>query len=189
MRRFARADVSGQIGSVRLVDELQHQARALWVHPRVHQMECTRFLSYVVAGPEPDDCSIWVGAIGADGYGRFFITRSGSGFCVRPNRYALAMSTGRPLDADVFALHDCDNPICVKISPPESVRQHVVSGTQSENMLRMGRGRRGGGRPSIRGLGREARRERSVALRDAVRDGWDAEAVREALLGVHPRLF
>ncbi|QZH69504.1 hypothetical protein K6L26_30975 (plasmid) [Mycolicibacterium farcinogenes] len=168
---------------------LEDHVHALWVDPRVHPAECARFCSYVVIGPEADDCSIWVGAIGADGYGRFFITRSGTGFCVRPNRYALAMATGRPLSADVFALHDCDNPICVKISPPESVRQHVVAGTQSENMLRMGRGRRGGGRPSIRGLGREARRERSVALRDAVRDGWNAEAVREALLGVHPRLF
>src|SRR5215212_7013845 len=43
--------------------------------------------------------------------------------------------------ADVFALHECDN------------------------MRRMARVRRGGGRPTIRVLGREARRPRSVALR------------------------
>ncbi|KWX19585.1 hypothetical protein AFM11_35160 [Mycolicibacterium wolinskyi] len=171
------------------MDGLYRGGDALWVDAHVHAAECARFRSYVVPGPRPEDCSIWVGAIGADGYGRFFITRAGMGFCVRPNRYALAMSTGEPLGVDVLALHECDNPICVKINPAGSVRQHVVAGTQSENMTRMGRGRRGGGRPTIRGVGRRARRERSVALREAVRDGWNAEAVREALLGGEPRLF
>ena len=41
---------------------------------------------------------------------RFFITRAGMGFCVRPNRYALALATGSAVGADVFALHECDNP-------------------------------------------------------------------------------
>ena len=36
--------------------------------------------------------------------------RAGMGFCVRPNRYALALATGSALGADVFALHECDNP-------------------------------------------------------------------------------
>ena len=70
------------------------------------------------------------------------------------------------------------------------LRQHVMAGTQLENMRRMARARRGGGRPTIRGLGREARRARSVALREAVRDrAWDADAVYSALLGSEPRLF
>jgi hypothetical protein len=34
-----------------------------------------------------------------------------------------------------------------------------------------------------------ARRERSVALRDAVRHGWDAAAVQAALLGDQPTLW
>ncbi|WND58479.1 hypothetical protein QQA43_08895 [Mycolicibacterium vanbaalenii] len=34
-----------------------------------------------------------------------------------------------------------------------------------------------------------ARRERSVALRDAVRYGWDAAAVQAALLGDQPALW
>jgi hypothetical protein len=38
-----------------------------------------------------------------------FITRAGMGFCVRPNRYALALATGSDLGADVFALHECGN--------------------------------------------------------------------------------
>ena len=40
------------------------------------------------------------------------------------------------------------------------------------------------------GWGREARRARLVALREAVQGGvWDADAVANALLGVEPRLF
>ena len=119
-----------------------------------------------------------------------FITRAGMGFCVRPNRYALALATGSALGADVFALHVCDNPVCVKVSGPGALCEHVVAGTQFDNMRRMARARRGGGRPTIRGLGREARRARSVALREAVQGGvWDAAAVANALLGVEPRLF
>ena len=165
-------------------------AAALWVDPKVHAAEAARFRSKIVAGPRDEDCSIWTGSVGADGYGRFFITRAGMGLCVRPNRYALALATGAAVGADVFALHECDNPVCVKVSPPGSLRQHVVAGTQFDNMRRMARARRGGGRPTIRGLGREARRARSVALREAVQGGaWDADAVANALLGVKPRLF
>ena len=57
--------------------------------------------------------------------------------------------------------------MCVKVSGPGALCEHVVAGTQFDNMRRMARARRGGGRPTIRGLGREARRARSVALREA----------------------
>ena len=90
---------------------------------------------------------------------------------MRPNRYALASAAGSALGADVFALHECDNPVCVKVSGPGALCEHVVAGTQFDNMRRMARARRGGGRPTIRGLGREVRRERSVALREAVQGG------------------
>jgi hypothetical protein len=151
--------------------------------------EVARFCGYVVEGPRDEDCSIWVGGIGADGYPRYFITRQGVGLCVRPNRYALALTTGTVLGGDVFALHECDNPVCVKVSPCAARCRHVVAGTQQENMERMARARRGGGRPSIRGIGRQARRARSVALREAVRHGWDEQAVQRALLGADPTLW
>ena len=121
---------------------------------------------------------------------RNFITRAGMGLCLRPNRYALASATGSALGSDVFALHECDDPVCFKVSGPGAPGEHVVAGTQFDNMRRMARARRGGGRPTIRGLGREARRARSVALREAVQGGvWDADAVANALLGAEPRLF
>jgi hypothetical protein len=45
-------------------------ALALWVDPNVHAAEVARFRSKIVAGPGDGDCSIWIGSIGADGYGR-----------------------------------------------------------------------------------------------------------------------
>ena len=72
----------------------------------------------------------------------------------------------------------CDNPVCVKVSGPGALCEYVVAGTQFDNMRRTARARRGGGRPTMRGLGREARRARSVALLEAVQGGvWDADAV------------
>ena len=119
-----------------------------------------------------------VGSIGADGYGRSFITCAGMGFCVRPNRYALAFATGSAVGTDVFALHECDNPVCVKVSGPRALCEHVVADTQFDNMRRMAGARRGGSRPTIRGRGREARQARSVALREAVQSGvWASAAL------------
>ena len=45
-------------------------ARTLWVDAVQHRGECARFERFVVTGPDPNDCAIWTGAIGADGYGR-----------------------------------------------------------------------------------------------------------------------
>jgi hypothetical protein len=72
-------------------------AVALWVDPTVHAAEVARFRSKIVARPGDRDCSIWIGSIEAGGYGLNFSTRAGMGFCVRPNRYALALATGSAL--------------------------------------------------------------------------------------------
>jgi hypothetical protein len=57
--------------------------------------------------------------------------------CVRPNRYALALAIREPLGAETLALHECDIPLCVKVARPRAARQHVVPGTQRNNMIRM----------------------------------------------------
>jgi hypothetical protein len=80
----------------------------------------------------------------------------------------------------VRALHGCDNPVCVRVSRSgEAGLLHVVGGSQRDNMEQMARARRGGGRSVVRrgGSGLAQRRARVVALRAAVRDGWDAAAV------------
>jgi hypothetical protein len=110
------------------------------------------------------------------------------GPCVRPHRYALAFAGGVVI-AGVLGLHECDNPVRVRIAAEGDV-QHVVSGSQGDNMERMARMRRGGGRYAVRRFdSRGVRRERSVALREAVRNGWDAAAVQAALLGGQPTLW
>ncbi|RWA23359.1 hypothetical protein MBRU_00645 [Mycolicibacterium brumae DSM 44177] len=115
---------------------------------------------------------------------------------VRPPRYALAVArAGQPLQGDVRALHECDVTLCVRVVGAEEiaagVRAHVTAGTQQENMEQMAARGRGGGRPRViaRGAGLRARRERALALREAVRSGWDSAAVEAAMLGGQPRLW
>lgn len=174
-------------GGVR-VATIMRSAVLLVVHPGIHAAEIARFKSHVVCGPAASDCDIWTGAIGADGYGRFYLTRDGVGLCVRPHRYALAMACGA-VAAGVLGLHECDNPVCVKVAADGEI-EHVVAGSQGDNMERMSKMRRGGGRYLVRrGDSRNARRARSVALREAVQHGWDAAAVEAALLGDQPTLW
>jgi hypothetical protein len=76
------------------------------------------------------------------------------GRVVRPHRYALAAALrGRELPGSALALHDCDNPLCVRVidpvTAPAGALLHVVTGSQAQNMQRMGRLGRGGGRPAI----------------------------------------
>lgn len=141
----------------------------------------------MVRGPGADDCAIWKSAVGADGYGRFWVRRGGQRIMVRASRYALAAALGgKPLEPWVRALHGCNNIACVRVSlTAEPVLLHVMPGTQRDNMLMMARAGRGGGRVAIRRSdnGVKARRARAVALREAVRNGWDAVAVEAALLG------
>jgi len=123
------------------------------VDTRLHSEELAWFETNVVRGPYRDDCAIWVGAIGGDGYGRFWVRRGGGErIMVRANRYALAAARdGVALEPSVRALHGCDNPICVRVSlPGEPGLLHVIGGTQRDNMEMMGRARRGGGRPAVR---------------------------------------
>lgn len=64
------------------------------------------------------------------------------------------------------------------------MRQHVVVGTQGDNMRRMARMRRGGGHRAIPSDGLHSRRDRSVALWVVLREqSWDRAAVEAALLG------
>ena len=164
------------------------QPLQLAVDPVAHAAEIARFEAAVVRGPAATDCWLFVKAIGGDGYGRWWIRRDGRRIMVRANRYALAVSlNGEVLPAWERALHGCDVPLCVRVSEPgELGLRHVFAGSQRDNMEQMGRSGRGGGRLAIRrgDAGVKARRDRSIALRAAVRDGWNAEAVADALAGV-----
>jgi len=163
----------------------------LRVDATVHAAEVARFTRFVVRGPGPRDCWLWVGAIADDGYGRFWLNRNGHKHVVRPHRYALALAPRLPLGEHDIVMHEvCDLPLCVRA---EAVGGHLEVGTQAQNPAQMGRAGRGGGRGWPHrwyGLDRAQRATRSRALRDAVRDGWDPEAVRKALeAAAQPALF
>jgi hypothetical protein len=162
------------------------QPLRLVVDRNIHGEELRRFEANVVRGPGVDDCAIWTGAVGADGYGRFWVRRGNTRIMVRANRYALAAALdGEALEPWVRAIHGCNNPPCVRLSSPgDTGLLHVLSGTQRDNMLMMARAGRGGRVALRRGDdGVRARRACAVALREAVRHGWDADAVATALLG------
>ena len=84
------------------------QPLQLVVDPVAHAEELARFEAHVVRGPGAEDCAIWTGAVGTDGYGRFWVGRGSDRIMVRPNRYALAAALeGEPLAPWVRALHGC----------------------------------------------------------------------------------
>lgn len=62
--------VKGAAASESVGDMGRSQALRLLVDSRVHAGELRRFEANVVRGPGRDDCAIWTGSIGADGYGR-----------------------------------------------------------------------------------------------------------------------
>jgi hypothetical protein len=84
----------------------------------------------------------------------------------------------------VRGLHGCNNTACVRVSAVGDIGLlHIVGGRQRDNMVMMARAGRVAVRVGDHGV--RARRARAVALREAVREGWDAAAVEAALLGSH----
>lgn len=149
--------------------------------------EIDRFWSHVVKGPRETDCWIWVGAIGDDGYGRFWVMsrlHQMQHRVVRPHRVAWALAEGESIDLPPVVEHVvCDNPICVRADG--TLLDHLEGSTQGANLSRIAQhGRRGSRGYRGRMLGREATYRRSLALRAAVIDGWDDERIARALASV-----
>ena len=147
-----------------------------------------RFWSHVVKGPNRSDCWIWTGAIGDDGYGRFWLPQPDGGQrAMRPQRWLYEHLTGVALLPDVLLLHACDVPLCVHVDVDEAV-SHLAPGTHRGNMLeRVQRGRHRNEWTTLRtsGLPRSERVRLSRELREAFRDhGWDAAAVRACRTGI-----
>lgn len=145
-----------------------------------------RFAAKVVRGPGEWDCWIWTGAIGDDGYGRFWTRRAdGAQRMIRAHRFAFAQLCEDPTQLDgVEVCHTCDNPICVRAEAGE--RSHLYAGDRSQNMTdraERGRGNTQHAGQFYRAQTRAERARRSRALRDYVQaNGYDAETV-EQLLG------
>lgn len=86
-------------------------------------------------------CHLWMGSIGGDGYGRFWVPtppatptgaepspRSRGGRVITPHAAVSALVFG-PLPLGTTHLHDCDVRLCVNTNPG-----HLRRGTQRENV-------------------------------------------------------
>ena len=129
------------------------------------------FWSKVVKSPT---CWYWVGAISApDGYGRFNFQRENRQRTMLAHRFSVELVHG-PLATDVVCEHKCNEPLCVRVGPA-----HLVESTHSENVryaIALGRL---SGHALLDGQGR-TRYERSLAVREALQYGYDAEALLRA---------
>ena len=95
--------------------------------------EETRFWEKVIKGPNPGACWIWTGAIGDDGYGRFWTqTPDGGQRMLRAHRAAAEIIYGVEAITDQLGTHLCDNPLCVRAEP--GTTGHLFIGTHAENM-------------------------------------------------------
>ena len=161
---------------------------------RQRRVETERFWEKVVKGPRPGDCWIWVGAIGDDGYGRFWVVRDGGGQrAVRPQRYAYEDLTGETLHPGITLMHVCDVPLCVHAT--SGTDTHLLPGTQALNMADRARKGRHANASSFRwrGISRTQFYARSLELRTALLErGWDEAIIRPLLTGTDgqaPTLF
>lgn len=155
-----------------------------------------RFWQYVVKGPHTDDCWIWTGAVGDDGYGRFWTAGDGTRQrTMRPQRFLYRQLTGIDLPAETMLLHRCDVPICVHVEA-DTQESHLRVGNAKDNQRDTARAGRQRNRFTIERFGslpRAARVARARQLRDVVRAyGWEPELIARALSGAgvdHPTLF
>lgn len=160
--------------------------------PEFESREQDRFWSHVVQGPAEQSCWLWTGAIGDDGYGRFWISDQhapNGQRAVRPHRWALAHALGGWESIDGLQARHwfCDVPLCVRATADADT--HIIPGTHAQNMA--DRAARGRNPPASvarwRFLSRAERAAQSRALRDAIRDrGWEPSIIRDLLLGIDP---
>ena len=147
--------------------------------------ESARFWEKVIKGPDPSACWIWTGAIGNDGYGRFWTqTETGTQRMLRAHRAAAEIIYGSEAIAGKLVTHLCDNPLCVRAEL--STTGHLFVGTHAENMTeREARGRGNLHNPLWRHQGRAARAASARLLRaHTLMYGYDQHQVDELMRGI-----
>lgn len=143
-----------------------------------------RFNKRVVKGPEESSCWVWTGALGDDGYGRFWVKDRATGRekIYRAHRYALqkALNLSDENLENLHVLHRCDNPLCVHASSSPS--SHLYLGSREENM----QDRASRGRHFMHG-NRKAHEQKARELRDAIKaKGYNQELINQFVLALHP---
>lgn len=101
-----------------------------------------RFFSHVLKGEQSHHCWLWCGAVGDDGYDRFWVKdpATGKGRVFRAHRFAMQLVVDKDLETHEHVLHRCDRPLCVKATGDDSI--HLRLGDHSGSMVeRSARGR------------------------------------------------
>ena len=96
-----------------------------------------RFWQYVDKSAGPDACWPWTASRNRKGYGQLWTPDAGM---VPAHRFSLQLKLSRPVGAEMFACHMCDNPPCVNPA-------HLYEGTCLDNardMVDRGRHARAG---------------------------------------------
>ncbi|PRZ34822.1 hypothetical protein CLV47_12354 [Antricoccus suffuscus] len=124
-----------------------------------------RFWTHVVRTPA---CWFWVGAIAADGYGTFNYARAdGSRRTLGTHRAAFEIAHPELEVYPDVLMHGCNERSCVRVEIG-----HVLGGTSAlNNRYAVATGRHRGPRPGMNDP--RGARARSVAIRDALRTGYD----------------
>ena len=115
-----------------------------------------RFRGKVIA---TETCDWWVGAIGDDGYGRFYV----DGRVVRASRFAWELANG-PVPPGMVVMHRCDETLCV-------CEADLMLGTQAQNLEMMARRGRSAGRAHTGSADRRHAVGRARAIRAALLAG------------------
>ncbi len=155
-------------------------------------VELARFHGHVLRGPTATDCWFWTGAIADDGYGRFWVRRDGRQRAVRPHRHLFEHVHGVSLLPAEQLMHECDIPICVRVT--DDATTHLSVGSNGANMRdREQKHRAGRDALHMRGLSRKQLAGRSRALRAVLLErGFDRGGIAAVLADVplyHPTLF
>lgn len=155
-----------------------------------------RLWKYVVKGPDADDCWIWTGAVGDDGYGRFWTAGDGTRQrTMRPQRFLYRHLTGIDLPPETMLLHRCDVPLCVHVDVDPNVSHLRIGGAvdNQRDAAHAGRQRNRFTIETYASLPRADRVARSRRLRDTVREhGWNPQLIARALSDAgteHPTLW
>lgn len=137
-------------------------SKSLGMDLALNERDITRWRSHLLPTAT---CTVWMGAVGSDGYGRFAICNVGERQrTVTPHQVAAVLDGGE-LESGVTILHDCDLRLCCRTDPG-----HVRVATQTENMRQAAwRGRAVGPRPGLVDVRGKAGASRAVqaALRAA----------------------
>lgn len=133
-----------------------------------------RFWQKVVRTPT---CFFFNGSVSfPDGYGRFTFTDGDAPRTLSAHRFALLLEHG-DLGDGIVGEHDCDETLCVRVADG-----HLKRGTQSANLAHaVAVGRHIG--PTPAGGDPRGRYGRAVAIRDALKDGYDESRLRAAFAG------